>query len=121
MSSPPDPALPRKLPTPQPPSIRYLGFACTSGGRAYRMRVEGRGEEPREFTVTIANEAFASRQVRFQDAPDLCFARLQRELAENAELPATELVITAAELDSYRDAQLSKSPDRKLRTLRSWP
>lgn len=119
-SSAPDPALPRRPPAVHPPSIRYLGFACTSAGRVYRLRVEGRGD-PREFALTIPNDAFASRQARFQDAPDVCFARLQRELAADADLPGAELLITGAELDEYRDAQLRKSPDRKQRTLRSWP
>jgi hypothetical protein len=98
-----------------------MGFACTGAGRAYRLRVEGPGD-PREFTLTILNGAFESRQARFQDAPDLCFARLQRELATNADLPdGSELLITPGELDEYRDAQLKKSPDRKTRTLRTWP
>jgi hypothetical protein len=120
-SSPSDSPLPRK-PTPAPPlSIRYLGFSCTGAGRAYRLRVEGRGEEPREFTITIPSGAFESRRARYQDAPDVCFARLLRELTANAELPASELLITPAELDDYRDAQLKKSPDRKLRTARTWP
>jgi hypothetical protein len=83
--------------------------------------VEGVGD-PRLFTVTIPNAAFQSRKARFQDAPELCFARLQRELLSNAELPGgLALVITPAEIDEYRDAQLRRSPDRKTRTLRTWP
>jgi len=98
-----------------------MGFECTSAGRAYRLRVEGPGD-PREFTLTIPNVAFEDRKARFQDAPDLCFARLQRELAVNAELAdGAHLVITPTELDEYRDAQLRRSPDRKTRTLRTWP
>jgi len=120
-STPSDPAIPKRPVSVRPLSIHYMGFACTSAGRAYKLRVEGPGD-PREFSVTILNAAFAARQARFQDAPDLCFARLQRELAVNAELPdGSELVISPAELDEYRDAQLKKSPDRKTRTLRTWP
>jgi hypothetical protein len=107
--------------TVRPPSIRYLGFECTSDGRRYRLSVDGPGE-PRVFTMTIANAAFAARQARFQDAPELCFARLIRELGANAELPGgSSFLITPAELDDYRDAQLKKSPDRKTRTQRTWP
>jgi hypothetical protein len=98
-----------------------MGFECTSAGRAYRLRVDGVGE-PRLFTVTILTAAFDTRKARFQDAPELCFARLQRELATNAELPdGLEFVITPAEIDEYRDAQLRRSPDRKARALRTWP
>ena len=84
-SSPTDPSPPKRPVPVRPLSIRYMGFECTSAGRAYRLRVEGPGD-PREFTLTIPNVAFEDRKARFQDAPDLCFARLQRELATNAEL-----------------------------------
>ena len=104
------------------PTIRYMGFECTSEGRSYRLRVDGNGE-PRLVTVTIPSEAFASHKARFQDAPELCVARLQREIDSNGiDLPdGLELVISPAELDEYRDAQLRRSPDRKTRTLRTWP
>jgi hypothetical protein len=117
----PETALPKRPALARPPSIRYLGFECTSEGRTYRLRVDGTGD-PRLFTVTIPKAAFETRKARFQDAPDLCFARLQRELVSNADLPdGLELVITPAELDEYREAQLRRSPDRKARAQRTWP
>jgi len=120
-SNAPD-TVPLKRPAPRAASIRYMGFECTSDGRAYRLRVDHGGEDPRLVTVTIPNEAFASRKARFQDAPELCFARLQRELDSNADLPdGLELLITPGELDEYREAQLRRSPDRKTRTQRTWP
>jgi hypothetical protein len=120
-TSSPDSAAPKKPVPPRPPSIRYLGFECTSEGRAYRLRVEGVGD-PRLFTVTIPSAAFESRKARFQDAPELCFARLQRELVSNADLrDGASLVITPVELDEYREAQQRRSPDRKTRTQRTWP
>ena len=111
----------KKLPV-RLPTIRYLGFECTNEGRSYCLRVDGAGEEPRLATVTIPHEAFASRKARFQDAPELCFARLQRELDANADLPdGLKLLITPGELDEYREAQLRRSPDRKTRTQQTWP
>ena len=120
-SHPPD-TVPLKKPAPvRAASIRYMGFECTSAGRSYSLRVDG-GGDPRLFTVTIPNAAFEARKARFQDAPELCFARLQRELVSNADLPdGLELVITPAELDEYREAQLRRSPDKKVRALRTWP
>jgi len=97
----------------RPASVRYMGFKATADGREYTLRVDGEGD-PRVFTVVIAHTAFASRQARFQDAPDLCFAKLQRELAANAELPqGSPLVVTSADLADYREAQSRRSPDRK--------
>jgi hypothetical protein len=120
-TSPPNSTPPVKASSARPPSIRYLGFECTSEGRRYRLSVDGPGE-PRVFTVLIANAAFLARQARFQDAPELCVAHIQRELDSNAELQGGgSFVITPAELDQYRDAQLKKSPDRKTRTQRTWP
>jgi len=103
----------KRPPAARAPTIRYMGFECTSDGRSYRLRVDSTGE-PRLVTVTIPNEAFASRKARFQDAPELCFARLQRELDANADLPdGLELLITTGDLDEYREAQQRRSPDRK--------
>jgi hypothetical protein len=122
MDHSPHEAVPLKRPAAvRPLSIRYLGFACTGAGREYRLRVDGSGD-PRLFTVTIPNAAFETRKARFQDAPELCFARLQRELLANAELPdGLEIAITPAELDEYRESQLRRSPDRKVRAQRTWP
>jgi hypothetical protein len=119
--SPAGAAAPRHPSPARAPSIRYMDFECTDEGRAYHLRIEGQGD-PRLVTITIPTAAFASRRARFQDAPELCYQRLQHELATNADLPdGLELVITVDEMDVYRDAQLRRSPDRKTRTLRSWP
>jgi hypothetical protein len=100
----------------RPLTIRYLGFECTSEGRSYRLRVDAGLETPRLYTVAIPNEAFATRRARFQDAPELCFERLQRELEANAELPVgARLVITTDDLDRYRDSQTRRSPAKKPR------
>jgi hypothetical protein len=120
-SIPPETAVLKKAPPVRPPSIRYLGFECTSEGRAYSLRVDD-GGDPRLYTVTIPTEAFESRKARFQDAPEICFARLQRELAGNPGLPdGLAFAISPAEIDEHRDAQLRRSPDRKVRAARNWP
>ena len=89
----------------RPSTVRYLGFHNTDIGRAYSLRVDSAGT-PRTITVTIPHAAFGAKKARFQDAPELCFAKLQRAIAEHAELPdGLELVIGLEELDEYRDAQ----------------
>jgi hypothetical protein len=99
----------------RPAAIRYLGFRSTGEGRAYTLRVDG-GEVPRVVTITIPHDAFTSKQARFQDAPDICFAKLQRELALNADLPdGLELKVSTAEIDDYRDGQSRRTPERKRR------
>jgi hypothetical protein len=51
-------------------NVQYVGFEAKALVREY------------SFIVRRAlNEAFGSRRVRFQDAPEICLLRLQRELA----------------------------------------
>jgi hypothetical protein len=82
----------------------YVGFSVTELTREYRLRVTSLGAEARNFTVAIPNKAFIAHQVRYQDAPDICFLKLQRALSEHAELRATRLTVTASELEEYRES-----------------
>ena len=84
--------------------IQYLGFQLKPRGRDYSYRVVGPKSETREFTLTISNQAFADRQVPYQDAADLCYQKLRKELAaENAESPLPRHhTISKQELDEYR-------------------
>jgi len=106
----------KKMAAPRPLTIRYLGFECRSEGRSYRLRVDRGSEEPRLYTVSIPTEAFETRRARFQDAPEVCVQRLQRELDANADLPGgVSLLVTTTDLDLYRDSQQPRSADRKPR------
>lgn len=115
-TTPTRPAVPGLEPAVRPASVRYMGFRTTGAGRAYALRVDGAGAGTRLVTITIPHEAFASKQARFQDAPDLCFAKLQRALAENADLPdGLELLVSPTDLEEYRDGQSRRVPERKRR------
>ena len=95
-------------------SVRYLGFKCTDEGREYSLRVDVDGAT-RVFVLVITHAAFTARQARFQDAPDVCFAKLQRALqADAALLPGPPLVLTTADLADYQ-AQAKRTPERKTR------
>jgi hypothetical protein len=88
--------------------VQYLGFRAKLLEREYAFQVREAGAE-REFTLNIANEAFLSHRVRYQDAPDICAQRLQAELAAHANHPLeTEYEITPAELDAYRTSRVQK-------------
>jgi hypothetical protein len=91
--------------------VQYLGFEAKLLAREYTFQVREAGAE-REFTLNIANEAFLSHRVRYQDAPDICAQRLQAELAAHANHPPeTQYVITSAELDAYRKSR-AETPSR---------
>jgi hypothetical protein len=88
--------------------VQYLGFQAKLLAREYSFHVREVGVE-REFTLSIANEAFLSHRARYQDGPDICAQKLQSELAAHANHPSqTEYVITSAELDSYRTSRAVK-------------
>ncbi len=90
--------------------VQYVGFEAKALVREYTFNVRHAPDEPREFTLTIANEAFDARRVRYQDAPDVCSLKLQRELATYANRPPkTHYRITDAELDDYRSTHTTKA------------
>ena len=60
--------------------VRYLGFQTKLSAREYSFQVHEAGAD-RQFTLSIANEAFLLRQARYQDGPDICAQKLQTELA----------------------------------------
>lgn len=88
--------------------VQYLGFQAMPFVREYTFQVREAGTE-REFTLRIANEAFLSHLVQYQDAPAICSKRLQAELAAHANHPPErQYVITSAELDAFRASRAEK-------------
>ncbi|MGH9322742.1 MAG: hypothetical protein ACRD3V_23010 [Vicinamibacteria bacterium] len=97
--------------------VEYLGFKSVDGTREYALRVRVPGNQDRDFTLVIANEAFLANRVRYQDAPEICFLKLQRELLACPEgtHPARKLKVTDAELEEYRVAH---SPKQRMPRLK---
>jgi hypothetical protein len=90
--------------------VQFMGFASTVSGREYVFTVRETEVEPREFTLTIKNEAFNAHRVRFQDAPDVCSLKLRRELASHANHPPeNHFQITDIELEDYRSSHSSRA------------
>jgi hypothetical protein len=90
--------------------VQYVGFKTTDVVREYSFLVRQPPNEPREFTLSIGNEAFDARRVRYQDAPDICSVKLHKELAASANEPSeTTFQISEADLDDYRGAHTSKT------------
>lgn len=90
--------------------VQYVGFEVNADARIYTFTVREAPDEPREFTLTIPNEAFSSHRARFQDAPTICSLRLHSELLNYSNHPPiTHYSITNSELDEYRAAHLTKA------------
>ena len=91
------------------PKSQYLGFTVNEKARVYRLRVTRPNGDSHDFLMHISNRAFLSNRVRYQDAPEICFLKLERELDACGEsLPASQLKVTDAELDEYREAHTKK-------------
>jgi len=89
--------------------MQYVGFTAGALVREYNFVVRDEAGS-REYTVTIANEAFVSHRVRYQDGPNICSRRLRRELAANPnDLSATQFCITDPELADYKSDQTPKA------------
>jgi len=85
--------------------MQFVGFSSKETVREYVFTVREPATEPREFTLTIANEAFTKHRISFQDAPGVCSLKLRRELATSGNNPPeTHFHITDLELEDYRSS-----------------
>jgi hypothetical protein len=91
-------------------TVQYVGFEAKAMEREYSFVVRRALNETSEFTLTIGNEAFGSRGVRFQDAPEICSLRLHRELAVfGNHPPQVHNRISDTDLADYRSAHAPKA------------
>jgi hypothetical protein len=91
-------------------NVQYAGFKAKAIVREYSFLVRESSVDPQEITFTILNEAFTSRRLSFQNAPDICSLKLHRELADSANNPLkTRYRISETELDAYRDSHTSRA------------
>ena len=93
--------------------VQYVGCISKALVREYTFTVRAAANDPREFTLTIPNEAFNAHRARYQDAPDICSLKLQRELSAcTADAVKTHFRITDIELEDYRTAHSPKQASR---------
>jgi len=94
--------------------VEYVGFTVRATAREYTLRARQAPGEFRDFTLAIAHEAFLAGRVRYQDAAEICFLKLRRELTSCGEgLPAARLKVSDAELEDYRLAHAPRTPIRR--------
>jgi len=65
--------------------IQYEGFIVAGASRTYNFRVMCVPGEERRFTVHVLLGSFRPTRLKFQDGPNICFARLKKELADETE------------------------------------
>ena len=90
--------------------LQYVGFESKGAVREYAFTLRGTAGAFSEYFVTIANDAFVTHRVRYQDAPDICSLRLHREFATRTDHPpSTSFSVTDAELADYKVAHTPKT------------
>jgi hypothetical protein len=90
--------------------VQYVGFKVNSSLREYFFAVHEKGTEPLQYSLTIADEAFLSHRVRYQDAPNICSLRLHRELEAHADHRfESTYSVTETELAIYHDTRKPKA------------
>lgn len=95
-------------------TVSYLGFRAGDSSRQYRLAVTGVDGSAAEVVVSIPNEAFTEKRLKYQDAPEICFLKLKHELAAAAGGPlASHFDVTNAELEEYRSAHAVKTSHKR--------
>ena len=93
--------------------LEYLGFRNAETTREYHLLVRRADGQCYEFTLAVAQEAFLAGRVRYQDAAEICFWKMQRALeawdqAPGSEPLATRQAVSETDLLEYRDAHAVK-------------
>jgi hypothetical protein len=95
--------------------IQYLGFDVAGSSRTYAFHVIDAPYEARDFTVKVESEAFRPDRLRFQDGPDICYARLAQELRAQTSESRSEAHLSIGERDirDYVEQHHPKKPPAK--------
>jgi len=90
--------------------LQYVGFETKGAVHEYDFTLHRNGGASSEYFVSIANDAFVTHCVRYQNAPDIYSLRLHREFATQTDYPlSTRFSITDAELADYQYAPARKA------------
>ncbi len=86
------------------PQLRYLGVIPQTGHLEYGFRIEDRDKNVRLIVLEIDSAFFEKRDLMFQEAPDLCYQKVLRDLGkESADDPIGEhQPVTALDIAYYR-------------------
>ena len=95
--------------------LRYMGVIPQMEYLEYGFRIEEGDKNPRLIVLMIESEFFKKYDLKFQEAPDLCYQKLLAELRnETAQLPVSpRFSVTASDIAHYRESHpTAKSPKR---------
>ncbi len=86
--------------------LRYLGIMPQHGYVEYGFRIENEDKSVRQVILTIENGLFRENDLKFQEAPDLCYQKVLTDMSAEeggAELPE-RIPVTPEDIAHYRDS-----------------
>ena len=95
--------------------VSYVGFKNLATSREYTLRVTQVNGTSNDFLFAVSNDAFLTHHVRYQDAAEICFLKLQRAvIASDPALPAARQDLTEQDFEEYRLAHQGRVAGRRL-------
>ena len=85
--------------------LRYLGVIPQAGHIEYGFRVTEKDKSFRQVVLTIEDAFFQRKDLKFQEAPDLCYQKVLMDLDNerlDSGIPAS-ISVTALDIAHYRD------------------
>lgn len=89
-------------------ALEYRGFRNAPDRREYVLLARA-GPAAREYTLSIANAAFARREALLQDGPDICYQKLLRVLSDTHLGDVAFIAVTEIDLADYRAAHAPRT------------
>ena len=101
--------------------LRYLGSIPQIGYIEYGFRITEKDKDLRQVVLTIEDSFFQRKDLKFQEAPDLCYQKVLADLNDerpDSSLPAF-IPVTALDIAHYRDLHPTSRLRKTLKEIRS--
>ena len=100
--------------------LRYLGVIPQAGYIEYGFRIEEKDKTLRQVVLTIEDAFFQRNDLKFQEAPDLCYQKVLMALDDetpDSGIP-TCVRVTALDIAHYRDLHPTTKSRKTLKEIR---
>lgn len=101
--------------------LRYLGSIPQVGYIEYGFRITEKDKNLRQVVLTIQDAFFKRKDLKFQEAPDLCYQKVLADLNDerpDSDIP-TRISVTDLDIAHYRDLHPIAKLRKTLKEIRS--
>jgi hypothetical protein len=99
--------------------LRYLGVIPQTGYIEYGFRVTEKDKSVRQVVLTIDDAFFQRNDLKFQEAPDLCYQKVLMDLnntRSDSGIPPASIPVTALDIANYRDLHPTAKSRKRFKT-----